>query len=327
MKYLFFAVALAVLVAGCTGQTLPDFGKLSTDDAKNLQEIQNFLKDYPNAEIKTAIYDSDSIKAILPEFKDDCPTLGKGEKNYSKITARDPDTNRGLIVWVDESNNVVCSVSKPIITVQITTTAPTKRPDGSECTNGGECISGFCINRACNTPGSAATTSSTTTTTIQGQTTTTIGTTTTANTTTTAPTTTTSTTIATTTTGSTTTTTLPQLPDLTGSVAVYKYTGGYTGIAVKTNITITNIGNIASNTTYVQAYIANASNSVNIFGFGTSISSLSPGNSTNISFSPSYNTNWTYYKIFVVIDWYNANTEITKSNNNISSNNFPIPFP
>ncbi len=322
MKYALFALALVVLAAGCTGQTIPDFGKLSTDDAKNLQEIQNFLEDYPNAEIKTAIYDSDSIKAVLPEFKEDCPTLGNEGKTYSKITARDPDTNRGLIVWTDNSNNVVCSVIKPLVT-QTTTSTLVKRPDGGDCTNGGECTSGFCINRICNTPGAIATTSSTSTTTSS----TTTSTTTTVSTTTQPTTTTANTTTTSTTTSTTTTTTLPQLPDLTGIANVYKYTGGSPGIAVKTNITITNIGNIASNTTYVQAYITNASSNVNIFGFGTSISSLSPGNSTNISFSPQYNTNWTYYKIFVVIDWYNVNTEITKSNNNISSNNFPIPFP
>jgi len=319
MKYVIFAIALAILAAGCTAQILTD------QDTENIKEVKDFLGDYPNAEIKTSFYDSDSIKAVLPEFKDDCPTLGKGNQSYSKVTVRDPDTNRGLIVWVDEQNKVVCSVSKPIITVRTTTTAPTKMSDGSSCITGEECVSGFCINRACNTPGSAATTS---TTTAVGQTTTTANTTTTSSTTTIGTTTTANiTTTSSTTTTTSTTTTLPQFPDLTGTAAVYKYTGESPGIAVRTNITITNIGNIASNTTYVQAYITNASNNVNMFGFGTSISSLTPGNSTNISFSPQYSTNWTYYKIFVVIDWYNANTEITKSNNNISSNNFPIPFP
>ncbi len=260
MKRLAILLGLAVLVAGCTGQTFPGLGEIGKEEIKKLQEVKDFIKDYPNAEINTALYTPNSVKSVLPEFKDECPSLGEEGKSYSKVVVRDPDTNRGLIVWVDEDNKVICSLSAPLITVpttQATTTLVTKKPDGSSCLYYTECASGYCINNACNTPGAAGTTTSSsttttavttttaptttiqTTTTAAGETTTTANTTTTTiATTTTAPTTTTT---ASTTSTTTTTTTAPK-PDL--YISTFMKTTNSTHWTF--SIIVTNGGNAAS---------------------------------------------------------------------------------
>ncbi len=261
MKKLAVLLALAVLVAGCTGQAFPGLGEIGKEEVKKLQEVKDFLKDYPNAEINTALYTPNSVKSVLPEFKDNCPSLGEEGKSYSKVVVRDPDTNRGLIVWVDENNKVICSLSAPLITVPTTSTTTTlasKKPDGSSCLYYTECASGYCINNACNTPGAAGTTTSSTTTTVATtttipttiQTTTTAAgeTTTTANTTTTSSTTSTTTTTAptttttsSTTTTSTTTTTAPK-PDL--YISTFSTSSNSTHWTF--SIIVTNGGNAAS---------------------------------------------------------------------------------
>ncbi len=226
MRYLALALAAVVLAAGCTGQGF---------SPTNLKEVKDFIKDYPNAQIKTAAYSPEDITDVLPQYKADCPGLGKEGKSYTKLTVIDPDTNVDLVVWLGEDYAVVCSILNPLAkTAKTTTTVTAKQADGNICETHGECISSLCLNKICSTPGSGSqtttptttfpttflitttsmattantTTTAPTTTTVANTTTTAIATTTTANTTTTLP---------TTTTLNTTTTTSPY-PDLIGNL-------------------------------------------------------------------------------------------------------------
>ncbi|MBI4015386.1 MAG: hypothetical protein HY362_01560 [Candidatus Aenigmarchaeota archaeon] len=326
MKYVVFALAIVVLAAGCTGQAFPNFGNFTSNDAKNLQEIQKFMADHPNAEIKTSVYDSDSIKAVLPEFKDDCPTLGKEDKTYSKITARDPDTNRGMIVWVDDMNKVICSVSKPIIIVQTTTTAPIKKSDGSACEIHDECVSGLCLNKVCSTPGSVLQT----TTSIASTTTTTVPpTTTTSNDTNAAVT-------------SSTTTTLGPMPDLfVSDITITKpvyYLDTWNSNQFSHNISfrVTNIGSAQSNATLARIKILNESaGNVTITTNLSSVKSLAPGESVLVDFNGPYKLTRStraqaMYYLSAAVDlsdqfsFYN-NTESSETNNE-KTVSFPVPY-
>jgi len=332
MRYLAILAALAVLVAGCTGQTFPGFGEIGKEEVKKLQEVRDFIKDYPNAEISTALYTPNSIKAVLPEFQDKCPSLGEEGKSYSKVIVRDPDTNRGLIVWVDEQNTVICSTSAPLITVPTTaaTTTTAKRADGSSCLYAGECISGYCINNICNTPGAAGTTSSSTTaqTTTTAPTTTTAVTTTTANvtTTTTLATTTstaqTTTTAATTTTSTTTTTTQPK-PDLRLSSILTSTNASHKSFS----IIIDNIGTVGiTGAVWYQYYIyyKDPSTGANVSkaNLGTGFNDLAAGGQKIVyvyfNYASGIYSNGDYY-INVTVDNSNTIAEMNEFNNERSA--------
>ncbi len=95
--------------------------------AKTLPEAKSFLNEYPEATMKTALYSSVSIKAVLEEFKKDCPELGQEGKSYYRISITDEPSGREMIMWLDtKDNSMVCAVrtTTAVRAETTTTTAP-----------------------------------------------------------------------------------------------------------------------------------------------------------------------------------------------------------
>lgn len=223
--------------------------------AKALPEAKSFLNEYPEATMKTALYSPVSIKAVLEEFKKDCPELGQEGKSYFKVSITDEPSGREMIMWLDtKDNSMVCAVrTTTAVRAETTTTAPpaiTTETSGPAATTGPTTAPPATLQNATTTSAGATTStisnaSAATETTLQNATTTTgvLGVT----TTTLADATTTSsgaTTTAQATTSSTTTTTTA-LPDLlVQSILVYK--GNTAGTSVKMDITVKNGGSAAS---------------------------------------------------------------------------------
>jgi len=113
MKRLFFRLILIsiILISGCTKMNP---GQL----AKANEEIKEFLKEYPNAELTMLYLESDNI-ANDPDFTERCPRVKI--KDYYKVILKDPDSGLEAITWVD-GKKVVCVYKKGLGITTTTTT-------------------------------------------------------------------------------------------------------------------------------------------------------------------------------------------------------------
>ncbi len=284
-----------VFAAGCVSQ----------EDLKSVPEVKAFLGENPESSFSAALYPPSKMKEVVQELSSNCPALEES-KSYYKVVLNDLTKGRAITVWVDEqTKKTVCIISPP---ASATTTL--LKPDGSPCSSSIECLSGFCINSICNTPGAAGTT--TTSTTIP--TTTTLQTTTLATTTTTAP------KVSNETTTIQTTTTISILPDLTGDISFYE--GSSSGL-VNFNMTVKNIGQLTSKAGSVVYSIWKDGS--NVYDGSGTYNSLGFEESKLFQWAPFYTHASGNYYLNLTIDT-TSNTTESNENNNIIIKNYTAPL-
>ena len=95
-KLLILTLLLIVFIAGCSANQFAP-GQLK----KSVDEIRDFLNEYPNAKIVSVFIGKDDIDIV--SLREEC-----GEhmhaRDYWKTVVIDPDTNTVLTLWADENN-------------------------------------------------------------------------------------------------------------------------------------------------------------------------------------------------------------------------------
>ncbi len=107
MKALTIPLFLAVLlVSGCLSVS-PEALIASSP------VVQEFLSDYPNAEIKATFYSEAEAAQMLDTIKVDCEKEVVVAKDYYKITITDAESGLSLTAWLDWDRQIVeCAVKK-----------------------------------------------------------------------------------------------------------------------------------------------------------------------------------------------------------------------
>jgi len=102
--------ALVVVSSGCISMDATAF-------AKTIPMVQEFLNEYPNADISITHYSETESADILEYIKEDCGKLTVEAKEYYFVNITDPSS--GLIVraWIDWENQIVECVYKEGILV------------------------------------------------------------------------------------------------------------------------------------------------------------------------------------------------------------------
>ena len=102
--------AIVVASSGCVNMDPSAF-------ATTIPMVQDFLDDYPNAQVKIVHYSAAESEAILDQIMEDCGKLSVEPKEYYFVNITDPST--GLIVraWVDWETQLVECVYKEGSTV------------------------------------------------------------------------------------------------------------------------------------------------------------------------------------------------------------------
>src|SRR3989344_1593003 len=98
-----FGIFLIIFISGCTSQDL-------TPVVKAVPEVQQFLKEHPDATIRAVYWDESTVEANINEIRDYC-----GEqiqvKPYYKVDVVSSDFT--LVGYVDASSETMtCSVIK-----------------------------------------------------------------------------------------------------------------------------------------------------------------------------------------------------------------------
>ncbi len=108
MKHVFpLAVIVAVLtVSGCLAVS-PEAIIASSP------VVQNFLKDYPNAQIKATFYSEEEAAQIIDQIKADCEKDAVTPKDYYRVTITDEESGLSITAWIDWSRQLVeCAIKK-----------------------------------------------------------------------------------------------------------------------------------------------------------------------------------------------------------------------
>ncbi|MBN1896110.1 MAG: hypothetical protein JW789_00095 [Candidatus Aenigmarchaeota archaeon] len=75
--------------------------------------VQDFLADYPNADIKATYYSAAETAGILDEIRADCEKDTVTAKDFYKVTITDTDSGLSLTAWVDWNNQIIeCAAKK-----------------------------------------------------------------------------------------------------------------------------------------------------------------------------------------------------------------------
>lgn len=107
-KTIFLILIMSILfVSGCIDNDV-DVTKL----VKQTQQGQDFLSNYPRAEITAVSLSNETIASMIDEIRIDChQTIPV--KAYWNVKLTDPDTNTKLKMWIDkETQEVVCIIKK-----------------------------------------------------------------------------------------------------------------------------------------------------------------------------------------------------------------------
>lgn len=98
-----FAV-FTLLAAGCT---------ISPEQLVTANPIvKDFLRQYPNAEVKITFFSKAESERMLNSIKEDCGKDSLQAKNYYKVTIEDPTSGLFILSWLDWDNKIVECVLK-----------------------------------------------------------------------------------------------------------------------------------------------------------------------------------------------------------------------
>ena len=103
----FILIILILFISGCIDNDVN-----ITELVKQSQQGQEFLNNYPEAEISAVSLSSETIASMIDEIRQDChPTIPVKAYWYVKFT--DSDTNAKLNMWIDkETQEVICIIKK-----------------------------------------------------------------------------------------------------------------------------------------------------------------------------------------------------------------------
>ena len=96
-----------VLASGCTGGNIQQLVKQSPD-------VQEFLKEHPNAEITAVLWTKDYIEANKDKIDETCLSAIERNKDYYKVNIKENESE--ITVWIrDEGQKIVCIYKKGVI--------------------------------------------------------------------------------------------------------------------------------------------------------------------------------------------------------------------
>ena len=99
-------IILIILIAGCTSPGDP------AEIAKSNNIVENFLEDYPQAEIRTTHFDQRTIRNIIDDIHRDCNSTNITLMELYRVEIEDLDTGMNVITWIDAVNvSILCVVS------------------------------------------------------------------------------------------------------------------------------------------------------------------------------------------------------------------------
>ena len=114
---------IIVIVSGCTSQT--DVSNV----VKSLPQVQEFLKEHPNAVIRAAIWDVDAVSESIDSIKEECGEQMRVKKMWKVEVSED---NQDILVWLDgETNEALCIVKHSAETDSSNT--PPEEEDNINC--------------------------------------------------------------------------------------------------------------------------------------------------------------------------------------------------
>jgi len=80
---------------------------------KSSPVVQDFLKQYPNAEITATFYGADEFSQIKEQVQKECEKENVTPKDYYKVTITDKESGLSITAWVDWNRQIVeCAVKK-----------------------------------------------------------------------------------------------------------------------------------------------------------------------------------------------------------------------
>ena len=92
-------VIFALLAAGCS---------ISPEQLVTANPIvKDFLKQYPNAEVKITFFSKAESEKMLNLIKGNCGKDDLQAKNYYKVTIEDTESGLFILSWLDWDNKIV----------------------------------------------------------------------------------------------------------------------------------------------------------------------------------------------------------------------------
>ncbi len=99
-------ILAAVFISGCVNQFNPE------QIAKMNAQVQAFLKEYPNAEVRMSLYSKQQVESIISEIRAECGSQIEPADLY-KVTVSDNASGLNVDAWIDvKTQNVICAVKK-----------------------------------------------------------------------------------------------------------------------------------------------------------------------------------------------------------------------
>lgn len=113
---LIIVIVLGVLLSGCTG------GQDVTPIVKALPEVQQFMKEHPNAKITVTYWSKDEVAKSIQEISQQC------DKSITPVVMYKATVSEGdlkIVSWIDAENKIViCSVTEGKQTASTSTATP-----------------------------------------------------------------------------------------------------------------------------------------------------------------------------------------------------------
>jgi len=132
MKKILIVLLLAcvITVSGCVGGGTTDV----TSVVKTIPQVQEFLREYPNAEITAVLWSSSYIQSNMDKIKEDCiPAIE--DKAYYKVDIQENELK--MTAWVSSDDyTVVCIYKEGGEILTTTTTQETTTVNGGESGEG-----------------------------------------------------------------------------------------------------------------------------------------------------------------------------------------------
>lgn len=101
---LLIIILLAVIASGCTG------GKDITSAIKALPEVQQYMKEHPNATITVTYWSKEEVAKIEPEISQQC---GKSITPSAMYKATIIEGDLKIVSWIDAENQLlICSITE-----------------------------------------------------------------------------------------------------------------------------------------------------------------------------------------------------------------------
>jgi micrococcal nuclease len=109
-------VLVLALISGCIG------GQDTTSIFKAMPEVQQFMKEHPNAKITVTYWSKEEVAQSLQEISQQC---GKSITPAAMYKAIISETDLKIVLWIDAENKIIICSSTESLQTLIPTPAPT----------------------------------------------------------------------------------------------------------------------------------------------------------------------------------------------------------